>query len=95
MKSIPVFQDTVQRSEAGIVSSHLKEREKSDQHHFLPEASLPALDVGVDRLYTKSFSFLVGLSLSLTDAGSIFDPFGSTTELRWGCTRGRPDSIST
>ena len=38
---------------------------------FLPEASLPALDGGVDRLYTKSFSFLVGLSLSLTNAGAV------------------------
>ena len=37
---------------------------------FLPEASLPALDGGVDRLYTKSFSFLIGLNLSLTDAGA-------------------------
>ena len=37
----------------------------------LPEVSLPALDEGVDRLYTQSFSFLVGLSLSLTDAGAI------------------------
>ena len=38
---------------------------------FLPEASLPALDWGIDRLYTKSFSFLVGLSLSLTHAGAV------------------------
>ena len=38
---------------------------------FLLEASLPALDGGVDRLYIKSFSFLVGLSLSVTDAGAI------------------------
>ena len=37
---------------------------------FLPEASLPTLDGGVDGLHTKSFSFLVGLSLRLTDAGS-------------------------
>ena len=44
--------------------------------------SLPALDGGVDRLYTKSFSFLVGLSLSLTDAGAV----STLTVLppRWG-----------
>ena len=48
---------------------------------FLPEASLPALDGGVDRLYTQSFFFLVGRSLSLTDAGTVLDPPGS---LRWG-----------
>ena len=48
---------------------------------FLPEASLPALDGGVDRRYTKSFSFLVGLSLSLTDAGAVLVPPGSTTEM--------------
>ena len=60
---------------------------------FLPEASLPALDGGVDRLYTKSFSFPDGLSLSLTDAGVTLVPPGSTTEMGWGCTRGRPDGI--
>ena len=38
---------------------------------FLLEASLPALDGGVDRLYIKSFFFLVRLSLSLTDAGTV------------------------
>ena len=38
---------------------------------FLPEASLPALDGGVDRLYTKRFSFLVRLGFSLTDAGAV------------------------
>ena len=48
---------------------------------FLPEASLPALDGGVDRRYTKSFSFLVGLSLSLTDAGAVRVPPDSTTEM--------------
>ena len=62
---------------------------------FLLEASLPALDGGVDRIYTKSFSFLVRLSLPLTDAGAILISPGSTTEMGWGCTRGRPDSIST
>ena len=84
IESIPVFQDTVQRSEAGIVSSHLEERKKGTSAIFLPEASLPALDGGVDRLYTKSFSFLVGLSLSLTDAGAVLDPLGSTTEMGVG-----------
>ena len=54
---------------------------------FLPEASLPALDGGVDRLYTQSFFFLVGLSLSLTDSGAILVPPGSTTEAGWRCTR--------
>ena len=55
IKSTPVFQDTVQRSEAGIVSSHLYERKKVTSAIFLLEASLPALDGGVDRLYTKAF----------------------------------------
>ena len=45
--------------------------------------SLPALDVGVDRRYTKSLSFLVGHSLSLTDAGAVLIPPGSTTEMGW------------
>ena len=49
---------------------------------FLPEASLPALDGGVDRLYTKSFSLLVELSLSLTDAGAILTV--SVLPPRWG-----------
>ena len=34
-----------------------------------------------DRCYTKSFSFLVGLGLSLTDAGAVCVPPGSTTEM--------------
>ena len=55
IKSTPVFQDTVQRSEAGIVSSHLYERKKVTSAIFLLEASLSALDGGVDRLYTKAF----------------------------------------
>ena len=38
---------------------------------FLPEASLPDLDGCVNRLYTKSFFFLVGLNLSLIGAGTI------------------------
>ena len=50
---------------------------------FLPEASLPALDGGVDRRYTKSFSFVVRLSLSLTDVGAVLVPPDSTTET--GC----------
>ena len=49
---------------------------------FLPEASLLALDGGVDRLYTKSFSLLVGLSLSLTDAGAVSTL--SVLPPRWG-----------
>ena len=50
---------------------------------FLPEASLPALDGGVDRLYTKSFSFLVGLSLSITDAVTVYSSL-LVQPLRWG-----------
>ena len=46
-------------------------RKKVTSAIFLPEASLPALDGGVDRLYTKSFFFLVGLNLSLIGAGTI------------------------
>ena len=78
IKSISVFQDTVQRSEAGIVSSQEK---KATSAIFLPEASFPALDGGVDRLYTKIFSFLVGLSPSLTDTGIILIPLSSTTKM--------------
>ena len=48
-----------------------KREKKRPVTFFLPEASLPALDGGVDRRYTKSVSFLVGLSLSLTDAGAV------------------------
>ena len=91
----PSFQDTVQRSEAGIVSSHLQERKKATSTIFLPEVSHPGLDGGVDRRYTKRFSFLFRLSLSLTVARAILVPPGSTTEMGWGCTRGRPDSIPT
>ena len=61
-------------------------RKKATSAIFLPEASLPALDGGVDRRYTKSFSFLVGLSLSLTNAGTVLVPPGSTTKMGWGCT---------
>ena len=61
---------------------------------FLLEASLPALDEGVDRLYTKAFFFLVRLSRSLTVEGTVLVPLGSTDEMGWGCTRGRPDGIS-
>ena len=50
---------------------------------FLPEASLPALDGGVDRLYTKSFSFLVGLSLSITDAVTVYSSLLVQPQ-RWG-----------
>ena len=70
-----------------------KREKKVTSAIFLPEASLPALDGSVDRRYTKSFSFLVGLSLSLTDAGAVLVPPGSTTKMGWGCIRGRPDSI--
>ena len=72
-----------------------KREKKRPRPFFLPEAPLPALDGGVDRRYTKSFSFLVGLSLSLTDAGAVLVPPGSTTKMGWGCTRGRLDSIPT
>ena len=41
----------------------------------------------------QSFSFLVRLSLSFTDAGAILVPSCSTTKTGWGCTRGRPDGI--
>ena len=56
-----------------------KREKKATSAIFLLEVSFPALDRGVDRPYTKSFSFLVGLSLSLTDAGITFVPPGSTT----------------
>ena len=70
-------------------------RNKATSAIFLPKASLPALDGGIDRRYTKSFSFLVGLSLSLTDTGAVLGPPSSATEMGWGCTRGRLDSIPT
>ena len=70
-----------------------KREKKATSAIFLPEASLLALDEGVDRFYTKSFSFLVRLSLSLTDAVIILVPPSSTTKMEWGCTRGRPDGI--
>ena len=49
----------------------------------LPEASLHAIDGSVDRLYTKSFSFLVRLSLYLTNVGILLVPFGSTAKAEW------------
>ena len=61
-----------------------KREKKRPAPFFLPEASLSALDGGVDRRYTKSFSFLVGLSLSLTDTGTVCVPPGSTTEMGGG-----------
>ena len=60
---------------------------------FLPEASLLTLDGGVDRLYTKGFSFLVGLSLSITNTGITLVLPSSPTETGWGCTMVRPDGI--
>ena len=33
--------------------------------------------------------------LEITDAGAVLIPPGSTTEMGWGCTRGRLDSIPT
>ena len=78
-----------------LLASICKRGKKETSAIFLPEVSLPALDGGVDRLYTKSFSFLVRLSLSLTDTGAVLVPPGSTTKTGWGCTRGRPDSIPT
>ena len=47
-----------------------KREKKSDERHFSRTFS-NVLDGSVDRLYTKSFSFLVGLSLSLTNAGTV------------------------
>ena len=67
-------------------------REKSGIHShgfFPPKASFPALDGGVDRLH-QSFPSLVGISLSLTDAGILLVPLGSITEVGWRCPRGRP-----
>ena len=70
-----------------------KREKKATSAIFILEASFPALDGSVDRLYTKSFSFLVRLSLSLTDKGVLLVPPSSTTKKGWGCTRGRPDGI--
>ena len=38
-----------------VVRSHIEERKEATSIIFLPEASLPALDGGVDRLHTKAF----------------------------------------
>ena len=43
--------------------------------------------------FHQSFPSLVRLSLSLTDAGAVLVPSGSTTEVGWRCTRCRPDGI--
>ena len=58
-----------------------KREKKATSAIFILEASFPALDGSVDRLYTKSFSFLVRLSLSFTDTGDILVPPHSTTEM--------------
>ena len=59
---------------------------------FLPEASLPALDGGVDRLSTEAFLPLSDF-LSLTATGTLLIPPGSATKAGWRCTRSRPDGI--
>ena len=43
--------------------------------------------------FHQSFSSLAGLSLSLPDTGTLLVPPGSTTEMGWRHTRGRPDGI--
>ena len=48
---------------------------------------------GCRQILHQSFYFLVGLNLSLTDAGDLLVPPGSMTELGWRCTRGRSDGI--
>ena len=48
---------------------------------------------GCSQNFHLSFPVLVGLSLSLTDAGALLSPPGSTTEVGWRCIRGRPNSI--
>ena len=53
---------------------------------FLLEASLPALDGGVDRLYTEAFLPWSDL-VCLTNAGAVVVLPGSPTEAGWRCTR--------
>ena len=60
---------------------------------FLLEASLLALDGGIDRFYTEAFLSWSDLICHLTDEGAVLVPLGSTTETGWGCTRDRPDGI--
>ena len=53
----------------------------------------PCSRLGCRQTLHQSFSFLFELSLSLTDAGDLLIPPGSTTETGWRCTRDRPDGI--
>ena len=48
---------------------------------------------GYRQTFHSSFPSVVRLSLSITDAGAVLVPSGSTTEVGWRCTRGRPDGI--
>ena len=68
-------------------------REKSDQSPLSTGVVPPCSRWGCRQTLHQSFSFPVGLSLSLTDTGNILIPPGSTTQMGWRCTRGRPDGI--
>ena len=72
-----------------------KRGKKRDQHHLSTGGVPHCSRWGCRQILHQSFSFLVGLNLSLTDAGAVLVPPGSTTETGWGCTRGRPDGIPT
>ena len=48
-----------------VLLAPICKRKKANSDIFLLKASLPALDGSVDRLYSKTFSFLVRLSLPL------------------------------
>ena len=66
-------------------------REKSSIHSrgfFPPEVPFPALDGDIDRLSTEAF-----LPWSAPYQRRCLVPAGSTTEVAWRCTRGRPDGI--
>ena len=68
-------------------------REKSGIHSrgfFPPEASLPGLDGGVDRLSTEDFLPLLDLVCCLPTQV----PYSSLpVEVGWRCTKGRPDGM--
>ena len=68
-------------------------KEKSDQHHLSTRCIPPCSRWEYRQILHRSFSSLIRLSLSLTDAGTIVVPPGSTTEVGCRCTRGRPDGL--
>ena len=71
-----------------------KRGKKSNQCPLSTVGIPPCSRWGCGQTLHQSFPSLVGLNLSLTDAGAILIPPGSTTEMGWRCTRCRPDGIT-